>query len=63
MDHIEGVDFGFSGTAAIVRAAMEMNRLDLLERCYASYDNAGEKMLLCIVATRAGLDGLDQDSN
>jgi tetratricopeptide (TPR) repeat protein len=63
MDHIEGVDFGFSGTAAIVRAAMEMNRLDLLDRCYASYDNPGEKTLLCIVATRAGLSGLNEHSN
>jgi tetratricopeptide (TPR) repeat protein len=56
IDHIEGVDFGFSGTAAIVCAARRMNRLDLLDRCYASYDDPGEKMLLCIVATRAGLD-------
>ena len=54
IDHIEGVDFGFSGTSAIVRAAMTMNRLDLLDRLYASY-RPGEKMLLCIVATRAGI--------
>jgi len=57
IDHIEGIDFGFSGTAAIVSAAMKMNRLDLLDRCYESYDSPGEKMLLCIVATRTGLYG------
>jgi len=53
IDHIEGVDFGFSGTHAIVRAAMRMNRLDLLDRFYETYE-PGERMLLCMVATRAG---------
>lgn len=53
IDHIEGVDFGLSGTAAIVKAATRMSRLDLLDRFYESYD-PGEKMLLCIMAARAG---------
>lgn len=53
IDHIEGVDFGLGGTAAIVQAAMRMNRLDLLDRFYETYE-LGERMLLCIMATRAG---------
>lgn len=39
-----------------------MNRLDLLDRCYQTYDDPGEKMLLCIVATSAGLSGIDDDN-
>jgi tetratricopeptide (TPR) repeat protein len=62
IDHIEGVDFGFSGTHSIVHAAMRMNRLDLLDRLYETYD-PGERMLLCIVASRAGFFPLAEDKD
>jgi tetratricopeptide (TPR) repeat protein len=53
MDHIAGEDFGFGGTSDIVRAAMKMNRLDLLDQLYERSD-LGERMLLCITASNAG---------
>jgi tetratricopeptide (TPR) repeat protein len=48
--HIHGEDFGFGGTTDIVRAACQMQRLDLLDRLYNT--NPEARLLLCIVACR-----------
>ena len=50
LERIEGVDFGFGGTADILDAAIKMNRLDLVERIYDQSD-PGRRLLLCIVAS------------
>jgi tetratricopeptide (TPR) repeat protein len=53
IDSIDGTDFGFSGAYAVVKAAMTMNRLDLLDTVYQRSE-APERMLLCIVASNIG---------
>ena len=60
LGRIEGVDFGISGTAAVVAAAVKMNRLDLLEKIYER-SGQGERLLLCIVASGAALYGVGED--
>jgi tetratricopeptide (TPR) repeat protein len=56
---IEGVDFGFGGTAAVVAAAARMDRLDLLDRLYEPAE-PGNQLLLCITASRAAVNGIEE---
>jgi hypothetical protein len=58
LDRIEGVDFGFGGTAAVVSAAVRMNRLDLLDRLYERGET-GTRLLLCLTACRAAVYGVE----
>jgi tetratricopeptide (TPR) repeat protein len=48
-DHMNGEDFGFGDTAAIIATAVKLDRLDLLEEAYKKADTT-QKLLLCIVA-------------
>jgi tetratricopeptide (TPR) repeat protein len=60
LDRIEGVDFGFGGTAAVVSAAARMNRLDLLDRLYERSE-PGTRLLLCITASHAAVYGVEEE--
>jgi hypothetical protein len=51
MTRIHGEDFGFSGTSSIVRAAVAMNGIELLDNLYERSDQ-GNRLLLCITASR-----------
>ena len=50
MKRIDGTDYGFSGAASIVEAAVAMNRLDLLDELY-DHGTSNERLLLCIMAS------------
>jgi hypothetical protein len=47
---IHGDGFGFSGTSSVVKASIEMNRVDLIHRLYDRSD-AGDRLILCIMAS------------
>ena len=44
----------------MVAAAVKMGRLDLLDKLYAERD-AGTRLLLCIVASRAAVNGIGEE--
>jgi hypothetical protein len=54
VNYLDGPGFGFRVMGAVVKAAGQMNRPDLLDRLYAE-NKPGIGPLLCISAARAGL--------
>ena len=51
LSHVAGEDFGFGGTSAVVEAAIEMGRPELLETLYEE-GSWGDRLRLSIIACR-----------